>query len=52
MHKELNDYEKAVKHGAYVERDCYSKLIEWKNKYVRNNKALFLRGPRRVEKSF
>ncbi len=46
-----DEYELAVEKGCYIERDCYSKLVDWKERKARNHKALFIRGARRVGKS-
>lgn len=46
-----DEYEIAVENGAYIERDIYSKLLDWKNNKARNHNALFVRGARRVGKS-
>ncbi len=46
-----DEYELAVEKGCYIERDCYSKLLDWKKRKARNHKALFIRGARRVGKS-
>ena len=52
MANDYNDeYELAIKKGCYIERDCYSKLLDWKNRKARNHNALFLRGARRVGKT-
>ena len=47
----LDEYELAVKSGFYLERDCYSKLLSWKNSRARKRVACFLKGARRVGKS-
>lgn len=44
-------YELAIEKGCYIERNCYSQLLDWKNKKARNHNALFIRGARRVGKS-
>lgn len=46
-----DDYELALEKGCYIERDCYAKILDWKNRKARNHNALFLRGARRVGKS-
>ena len=46
-----DEYELAIEKGCYIERDCYSKLLDWKNRKARNHNALFIRGARRVGKS-
>ena len=46
-----DDYELAIEKGCYIERDCYSKLLDWKKRKARNHNALFIRGARRVGKS-
>ena len=46
-----DEYEIALEKGNYIERECYSKLLDWKNRKARNHNALFLRGARRVGKS-
>lgn len=46
-----DEYEIALESGAFIERDCYSKLLDWKKKKARNHNALFIRGARRVGKS-
>ena len=52
MSNKLKDeYEIALEKGCYIERDCYTKLLEWKNNKARYHNALFLRGARRVGKS-
>ena len=52
MTKDYKDeYELAIEKGCYIERDCYSKLIDWKKRKARNHNALFIRGARRVGKS-
>lgn len=49
--RELDEYEIALQYGTYIERDIYSKLVDWKNEDAREHKSLFLRGARRVGKS-
>ena len=49
--RELDEYEIAIKYGNYIERDVYTKLLEWKKESAREHKCLFLRGARRVGKS-
>ena len=46
-----DEYELAIEKGCYIERDCYSKLLDWKNRKARNHNALFIRWARRVGKS-
>ena len=46
-----DEYELAIDKGCYIERDCYLKLLDWKNRKARNHNALFIRGARRVGKS-
>ena len=46
-----DEYEIAIEKGCYIERDCYSKLLDWKKRKARNHNALFIRGARRVGKS-
>ena len=46
-----DEYELAIEKGCYIERDCYSKLLDWKKRKARNHNALFIRGARRVGKS-
>lgn len=46
-----DEYELAIEKGCYIERDCYSKLLDWKNRKARDHNALFIRGARRVGKS-
>ena len=46
-----DEYELAIEKGCYIERDCYLKLLDWKNRKARNHNALFIRGARRVGKS-
>ena len=46
-----DEYEIAQEKGCYIERECYSKLLDWKKRKSRNHNALFLRGARRVGKS-
>ena len=31
-----DEYELAIEKGCYFERDCYSKLLDWKNRKARN----------------
>lgn len=47
----LDEYEVALESGLYLERDCYSSLLFWKNNRARKHVACFLRGARRVGKS-
>lgn len=51
MSKELDEYELALESGLYLKRDCYLKLLNWKNNRARKNVACFLKGARRVGKS-
>lgn len=51
MNKKLDEYEIAIQYGHYIEREVYSKLLEWKKEDAREHKCLFLRGARRVGKS-
>ena len=37
-----DEYELAIEKGCYIERDCYSKLLDWKNRKARNHNALFI----------
>lgn len=46
-----DEYELAIEKGCYINRDCYFKLLDWKNRKARNHNALFIRGARRVGKS-
>ena len=46
-----DEYQLALEKGCYIERDCYSKLLDWKSRKARNHNALFIRGARRVGKS-
>ncbi len=46
-----DEYELAIEKGSYIERDCYAKLLDWKQRKARNHNALFIRGARRVGKS-
>ena len=46
-----DEYEIAIENGCYIERDCYSKLLDWKERKARHHNALFIRGARRVGKS-
>lgn len=46
-----DEYAQAIEKGCYIERDCYSKLLDWKKRKARNHNALFIRGIRRVGKS-
>ena len=46
-----DEYELAIEKGYYIERSCYTKLLDWKKRKARNHNALFIRGARRVGKS-
>ena len=46
-----DEYEIALEKGCYIERECYSRLLDWKKRKSRDHNALFLRGARRVGKS-
>ena len=48
---EKDEYEIAIENGIYIERNAYSKLLEWKKSNARNHNGLFIRGARRVGKS-
>lgn len=51
MDERLDEYETALKYGHYIEREVYSRLLQWKKEDAREHKCLFLRGARRVGKS-
>ena len=51
MRIELDEYQLALENGHYLKRDCYSKLLYWKENRARNHVACFLKGARRVGKS-
>ena len=43
-----DEYELAIEKGCYIERDCYSELLDWEKKKARNHNAFFIRGTRHV----
>lgn len=51
MSEKKDEYELALENGIYLKRDCYNKLLEWKNNRARKHVACFLKGARRVGKS-